>query len=281
MKKKLFAHLGAHKTATSLVQRYFMSKSKHYEREGVKFLTREQVSSYISWGDKIIQDGEKFSNFLHQESENTKAPNLMFSNENSLGRPLKNKAGLYPNHRPILKSLKDITKDFDTKIVFSIRRQADFLQSYYLQRIHQGDFLTFSQFIDEIDLGNISWRPLIECLHETFGKDNVIILDFDYIKMGQNEYLKHFLNVTVGPEIKFNEEFDKIVNPSISDRGLHMALRINPLLRKNTGETGLVRKFLQAHFSNQTETRPLLLSEELKSKIGTIYDREYEDLISG
>lgn len=278
MTKTLIAHLGAHKTATSLVQKYFKAKSRHYTAQGVKFLTREQVSPYISWGDKIVKKGDKFRDYLIESAGKTKAKNIMFSNENVLGKPFPEKKGLYPHHEPILKALKDATGAFDTKIVYGIRPQADFLQSYYLQRVHQGDFMTFNQFLDDIDLDTISWRPMVECMKDTFGAKNVIILDFNLIKMGQMAFIQHFLDVTVGKGINVDEDYEEVHNPSISDRGLQIALRVNPLLRK--GETGNVRRFLQTHFSNLTEPRPILMSEELKAQLHERYGAEYQELIS-
>jgi len=278
MKKTLVAHLGAHKTATSLVQKYFKAKTKYYRKQGIQFLSREQVSPYISWGDKIVKNGDKFRDYLNEQAAKTTADHLMFSNENILGRPFPDREGLYPNHEPIVKSLKAATGAFNTKIVYGIRPQVDFLQSYYLQRVHQGDFMTFNQFLDEIDLDTISWRPMIECLQDTFGKDNVIVLDFSLIKMGQNKFIQHFLDVSIRPGIVIDEDYDEVHNPSISDRGLHLALRINPLLRK--GETGNVRRFLQTYFSNQTEPRPVLMSESVKADLNARYDAEYQDLIT-
>lgn len=278
MTKTLIAHLGAHKTATSLVQKYFKAKSKHYHAQGIKFLTREQVSPYISWGDRIVKKGDKFRDYLISAAGKTKADNLMFSNENVLGRPFPRREGLYPNHEPILKSLKDATGSFETKIVYGIRPQVDFLQSYYLQRVHQGDFMTFNQFLEEIDLDTISWKPMVDCMKDTFGEKNVIILDFSLIKKGQISFIKHFLDVTVGEGIDINSDYDEVHNPSISDRGLQFALRMNPLLKK--GETGNVRRFLQANFSNLTEPRPLLMSEENRELLNGKYAAEYDELIS-
>lgn len=278
MKKTLVAHLGAHKTATSLIQRYFKAKSRHYKKQGIFFITREQVSPYISWGDRVVNEGDAFEDFLTASARKTRAKTILFSNENMMGKPLPKRKGLYPKHEPVIKAFKTVTASFDTKIVFGIRPQVDFLQSYYLQRIHQGGYMTFNQFVDNIDLDTISWRPLVECLQDTFGKDNVTILDFNLIKNGQIEFIKHFLDVTVGEGIRIDADYDEVVNPSISDRGLHMALRINPLLRK--GETGLVRRFLQANFSNVTEPRPVLMSDSLRDRLNDLYAEEYQDLIS-
>lgn len=278
MTKTLIAHLGAHKTATSLVQNYFNTTADHFEEQGLKYLTRNAVSPYISWGDRIVKKGDAFRAYLNGAAQETEAPVLMFSNENALGRPFPRRKGLYPGSEPIVQALRDVTQDFDVKIVYSIRPQVDFLQSYYLQLIHQGGFMTFNQFLDGINLKSISWRPVIESLQNHFGAQNVKVLDFGLIEKGQAAYIKHFLEAAVGPGFQVDEDYAVVHNPSISDRGLQLALRMNPLLKSN--ETGLVRKFLQANFSNLTEPRPLLVSEDLRKKLKRLYGAEYDALIN-
>lgn len=278
MKKRLIAHLGAHKTATSLLQKYFKAKSSFYQAQGIKFLTRSQVSPHIAWGDRIVKNPESLRGLLKSEARKSRAKTLMFSNENALGRTFPRREGLYPNHAEILKGLKDACAGFDTQIVYGIRPQVDFLQSYYLQRIHQGEYMTFNQYISKIDLDTISWVPIVECMKEHFGEQNVTILDFRQIKKGQIAFIKSFLEATVGADIKVDEDYEEVHNPSISDRGLQMALRVNPLLKKS--ERGTMRAFLQANFSNQTDPRPLLVSEELREQLNTRYGAEYDALIT-
>ncbi len=278
MKKRLVAHLGAHKTATSLLQKYFKAKSSFYQAQGIKFLTRSQVSPYIAWGDRIVKNGAALQGFLKSEARMSRARTLMFSNENALGRTFPRREGLYPNHAQILEALKSATDGFDTHIVYGIRPQVDFLQSYYLQRIHQGEYMTFNQYVEKIDLDTISWAPIVECMKDQFGAENVTILDFRKIKQGQIAFIQDFLNAAVGAGIKVDEDYEDVHNPSISDRGLQIALRVNPLLKKS--ERSTMRAFLQANFSNLTDARPLLVSEELKAQLNDRYGAEYETLIT-
>jgi hypothetical protein len=276
-KKILVAHLGAHKTATSLIQNYFKDKKKYYLGQGVYPLARDEVSPFVTWGERVIKEAGKFNAFLRGHMEKTTANYLLFSNENILGRPFKDHPGLYPEHSRIIDALPKVFEGMSPRVVYSIRPQWELLESYYLQKIHQGDFMTFNQFVDGIDLTKLSWVPVIEKLRDTVGVDNVKVLDFGLIRQGQEKFISEFVSHCLSPSITPDLDYDTVHNPSISDRGLHIALRINPLLRQ--GETGIVRKFLQTHFSNLTEPRPLLMNETMRSELKQRYADEYAHLV--
>ncbi|WP_264214793.1 hypothetical protein [Leisingera thetidis] len=273
----LVAHLGAHKTATSLVQKYFKAKRKYYLKQEVLALTRGEVSPYISWGDQILEDPGKLNGFLHEKAAAAPGCSLLLSNENALGRPFKTRPGLYPDHGKIIDGLPAALEGFRPRIVYSIRPPWEFLESYYLQMVHQGYYQTFNQYIGDLDLAKLSWTPIIERLQQAFGKENVSVMDFGLIRQGQEVFLKEFISRNLPEGVVPDLEYDAVHNASISDRGLQMALRVNPLLRP--GETGVVRRFLQEHFSNRTEPRPLLMSEQQKSELKARYEDEYNALV--
>lgn len=80
--------------------------------------------------------------------------------------------------------------------------------------------------------------------------------------------------------MELGEVDPKVHNPSISDRGLHIALRINPLLKPGWDEVGKVRKFLQNNFSNLNEPRPHLLTDAMKDELMELYADEYVRLVA-
>ena len=277
-KKTIFAHLGAHKTATSLIQQYFKAKHKYYADQGVYFLNRSEISPFISWGDKIIENPTELANGLKKKTKKSNAPTIFFSNENVLGRPLQRTPGLYPSAKDIIPALGKALSAYDTKIIYSIRPQWEFLESYYLQKVHQGYFLTFNQFLESVDMDNLYWQPVIDALGAEFGQENVKIVDFSLIRKGQDTFISEFIKQNISEDLIPDLDYAKVHNASISDRGLQLALRINPLLKRE--ETSSVRKFLQENFSNQTEPRPNLLSADMKAVLKDRYESDYNGLVT-
>jgi uncharacterized UPF0146 family protein len=277
-KVKLVAHLGAHKTATSLVQSYFLTKQEHYLSQGLNFISRSDISPRISWGDKVIENPAGLHDTVSVAMKGRGITSVLFSNENALGKPLKKQPGLYPAHDDIIKAFAKAFDGLDAHIVYTIRPQHAFLESYYLQRIHQGDSLTFDDFIKGVDLESLHWASIVDALTREFGADRVTVMDFELIRQGQMAFIHEFVRRTISPDITVDTDYDTVKNPSVSARGLEIALRVNPLLEK--GERGLMRKFLQANFSNQTEPRPVLMSDDLRRNLIARYQPEYDDLVA-
>ncbi|WP_386685104.1 hypothetical protein [Loktanella sp. R86503] len=276
-KVKLIAHLGAHKTATSLVQSYFLTKQDYYLTQGLNFISRSDISPHISWGDRVIECPQGIQDCVSTAMKVRGVTSVLFSNENALGKPFRKAPGLYPEHDKIIAAFAKAFDSFDANIVYTIRPQYSFLESYYLQRIHQGDSLSFGDFIKGIDLDRLHWTPIVDALKREFGADRVTVIDFELIRQGQMRFIQEFVSRTISPDITVDTDYDSVKNPSISARGLEIALRVNPLLEK--GEKGLMRKFLQANFSNQTEPRPVLMDDELRDNLIAKYQSEYRELV--
>lgn len=278
----VICHLGAHKTATSLVQKYFQEKREHYKSLGVSYIPRERISELTGWGTRLIENPTDFRAEVDSHSAQPGTRFVLFSFEDMLRRPFaEGKKGLYPRHREPLNALADALKGYDIKIVYYLRPQVEFVPSYYVQMVQEGDFFTFEQFIDDlVDLSSLSWKPMVDSFSSVFGSENIYIGDFRAIRNGQFEFLKNFVESTM-PGVTGDYEYKKLHNVGLSARGLHIALRINPLLRKGsvTRETRKVRNFLQENFNSLTEPKPVLLSEEVRGQLMT-YNAEYEDLIA-
>ncbi len=169
-----------------------------------------------------------------------------------LGRPSPGAAtgGLYPNaERNIAAALDRALGKSRCKILLSIRPQPDFVESYYLQTVHQGGHQLFSEWVKGIDLDRLSWRPVVAALHAGFGPDRVQVIDFRIVKQGEEAFVRHALN-RVDPTLAVPMgELPEARNRSISAQGLDMALAVNPHLKVPT-ERHALRRFLQKNFSN-------------------------------
>lgn len=275
--KRFVFHVGAHKTATSLVQKYARDKESEIEAFGIRYIPRSDMNDFVGWGKHIVSAGPDFKARIEEEMALDSTRLVFTSHENTLGRPvMADRPGLYPRAPKNLKMLHEVLDGLDVCIVLTIRPQVDFLESYYLQLIHEGHYMTFREWIETIDLASLSWRPLIERARALYGSDNVIVVDFRDIKAGQNEFLANFFR-RIDASIELTPNYRPVRNPSISEKGLGIALAANRFL--TTGdERRVMRKFLQKHFSNRDYPRPTLMEDDLKARIVERYGGEYDEL---
>jgi hypothetical protein len=281
--KQVVVHVGAHKTGTSAIQKYLRDNRRTAQRHRIACISRSATNESIGWGGILRKDPTVLRRQILQASKNPWYRTIIASHENTLGRPFGNDPSaaecLYPDVFKFAEPLAAILHEFDGKVVFYLREQSAFLESYYLQHVHEGGSTPFSEWLAKIDLDRMSWRPAVEHLRVIFGPHRVALGRFEEIKDGQDEFLRQFL-LRVDDRITLEPTYDAHRNSSISARGLEIALRINPLLETHK-ERKIVRKFLQRHFSNRNQPRAVLLTPEQKGYIASRYSSENEALVQG
>ncbi|WPY97054.1 hypothetical protein T8T21_20650 (plasmid) [Limimaricola variabilis] len=280
--RSIVLHLGAHKTGTSLVQKYLRDRGEACFKAGIFPMPRGDGDKLIGWGAAATLKAG--AGTLRRNIETTARdgmPYFVLSHENSLGGPLrKDGVGLYPEAAARGAALKQALPDRPQRVIYYIRNQASFIESYYLQTIHQGKWHDFKEFMADVDLDRLSWVPLYETLCQLFGTENVVIRSFDAdIAEGQSAYLRNFLSAATAADLTPFGDFDynPVRNPSIGDRGLELARHINPVLQGP--ERKLFRRFLQDKFSNQDYPRPKLLTTEDKAALEARYAEENRALL--
>jgi len=272
-------HVGAHKTGTSLIQKYLRDKPEQILPYGIRVISRSDTNGLIGWGAALIDTPEKLANRLEAETAaGTTVRYVVASHENTLGRPHRASGDyLYPESPTRIEALAKVLTGWDAKVIVYLRPQAPFLESYYLQLVQQGETFTFDQWLDRVDFDRVSWRPLIEMLDAAFGRDRVEVGDFEEIRQGQEAFLQGFFR-RIDPSIDFAPEYAAQRNLSISEKGLRIALAANPYLRTPDEKKGM-RVFLQRRFSNADYPRAVLFTPGQRADLEVRYGAEYRSLI--
>lgn len=278
-RKTVAFHVGAHKTGTSVVQGYLRDNARRLRRHRMVYLHRTAMNGFVGWGEKLVEDPAPLSRRIALILRIPWFTVVVASHENTLGKPfVDGVAGLYPRAAEIIPVLRRVLAPYRTKVFLSIRPQGEFIESYYLQLIHQGGHQPFSDWLAQIDLNALSWRPIVDDLTAAFGREQVEILDFRQVQRDQQAYLQDFFR-RIDPRLSVEISPPPVRNPSISDKGLRLALAANPYLT-SAAERRLMRVFLQDNFSNVDYPRPVLLNDDQKAQLLERYGAEYEALVS-
>lgn len=277
-------HVGVHKTGTSVFQHYLSQNRRQLRLRRVLWVRRRDLGAAIGWGKPLVEDPAPVTAWVERLRRNPAYATLIGSYENVVGRPFTGRGAgrIYPNANRnfgALAAAMHAVPDVRSKVVLTLRPQAAFLESYYLQTVHQGGYETFGQWLRQVDLEALSWRPMVQAAQQHFGVGNVEIVDFRRIAEGQAAFLRLMLT-RIDPRLDFEVAYSAPHNRSLSERGLQIALAVNPMLESGL-ERHAVREFLQTNFSNLDAPRPMLLTPELKEELGARYDTEYKELIGG
>lgn len=265
-------HVGAHKTGTSLVQKYFRDNPDVTEALRIAQISRTDGDLLVDWGQLLHERPHDLRGRLEKEAAADPSV-ILFSHENTLGRPfVLDRPGLYPDASRHATALAEICDGFDPLVVFYIRPMADFLESYYIQTVQEGAWHSFEAWFETV-CGPTTWTRVVEDLREAFGSDRVVVGDFTEIAAGQDQFLQQFMSRTGIPQPQ-TVHYKPVRNPSFNARGLQIARDINHHL-DDEDERMIMRKFLQKHFSNRRDGRAQPMPVELRRSIEEQTAAEY------
>lgn len=194
--KDIYIHFGAHKSASTTIQRT-LRKSEDYLRErGFKYLESSTIHSKplglhfrslaktdslnVCQYQQSLDDAKNYVNELMSSVDEEK---VIISYEGFCGgSALDQYGGIYRHQERIAESVREIFSDYRPKIVFIIRRQDEFLESCYLQQIKEGRILDFSSFKNSINVEGLQWNPMLDNFSQIY-KDDFSVIPFELLKL--------------------------------------------------------------------------------------------------
>ncbi|WP_370231830.1 hypothetical protein [Cognatishimia sp.] len=183
MKRTLYLHIGAHRTATTSIQKFMFQNFEQLLRVGIFYPFR--IPRHARFINEIFSR-------KHSARSATKALNERIGNwEHQLNRPVTTLVLSDEDicRRTNLKRLADFRKYFDVKVLYSVRRQDLWLESWYFQNIKwqwnktlaNCTFETFMEHRDEFHW--INYDSYLRMVEAEFGRENVLLTVFEKQQM--------------------------------------------------------------------------------------------------
>lgn len=241
---KIFLHFGAHKSASTTIQRNLrQNKNVLREEYGIYFFEYPDIARgnfykyfnsrvYLEEGKAAVGDTlealrRSFATVMRRCPDDA---TVVISAEGFLSHSgLHKYGGIYPHAPRMLEALAAATAPYDVRVILVTRRQDTFIESCYLQQVKEGRYPTFEEFYGEIDRDRLAWLPIAEAAERHFGRDKMLVTPFEEIIQGTEPFLRSILGFITNQEIT-GLKIRKIANPSISQLGVDLALATFPLL---------------------------------------------------
>lgn len=290
----LFLHLGAHKTATTMLQNVLKHNEKELERRG---LARIKIQPrHLFWHFFRDADREAFKKRrrtlqrkLHQYAETWQ--HAVLSSETMFGTSdLEGVDRFYPLADTSLRVMAQLTDGLDRKVIFYIRKQDDFIEASFINRLQtlatsihlnhasllrDTTWSSFEHYLGTFSPENLSWLNLANRMAEHFGRENIIIRPFETLKHGKSAYTERFLSPmcdTAG----LNLTPTVYENRSFSAKAMEEFIKQAP--KQNFEHLKDLRLKLQQDYPNTEYPRPTLLTPEQRKDILTAHAEDNSEL---
>lgn len=171
MKRKLILHIGAHRTATTALQNYLLANFHNVQREGFfypyKIARHQKLMGKLFHG---VRKPESVAEDLNARADKREHAihSIILSDEDIC-------------MRRDLSILSQFRQWFDVKIVFTLRRQDTWLESWFFQNIKWQwnthlSHCTFEEFLGKRkEFHWIQYNRYLKRMEKLFGKENIIL----------------------------------------------------------------------------------------------------------
>lgn len=241
--KRLFIHIGTHKTGTTTFQHTLLKHTPGLVKyDGLLPVWMSKFPEYKKLASTNKYDPEltaRLYDFINEKTK--KGLRFIISAEGFSGI---SSNGVYSNTGVVARTLKAATANLEPKIIVMFRRQDELIQSLFTQKQHQGDPLSMADFLAKIDLNHLNWNNFLKPWIECFGDNNVHVLPYDrsvFSGYSVVSLLNTVIRSTVLEKIENNDIISK--NVGYSPAAFTIAESINPKL--SVSQKKILRRVLQ------------------------------------
>ncbi|MUU77653.1 hypothetical protein [Winogradskyella endarachnes] len=266
MSKKIFIHVGTHKTGTSSFQKTIVKNAQKLKNANVKYINlyqfeyAQKLMALENFDNNLVIKLEQFINSRLEQDINS----YIICCEYLSGNPKK----LYSNVSVVAEVLYKSLNNFEEKKAFVVlRNQNQFIQSIYTQYIHQSENYQLSNLIDETKLEGIKWCGFLKKYESVFGENNVFAIPYDKEILNSRNKLSYFSEFS---KINILENLDEdFSNIGYNKEAVKIAEACNPHL--NSIEKKTLRSLLQENFNKGVFSEYKILDTQQKNQIDNYF----------
>lgn len=289
-------HLGAHKTASTFIQRWLASNLQVLREHGVAYVPLEILRNNFTpvfsnlannKTDYNTEEVMQLRNILLKAaseagSDLTSAKIFILSEENLMGTldSLHLSGLLYPNLQKRMQTLSHLFDGCRINIFLSIRDFRTFYPSAFAEGLRHGHKIeTLEDFLFNLQFEKNSWTKVVEIIENFFGQ--CLCWKYEDFRNNSHSVISQLIGYDVQPE---QVNVTNVVRPSLSMKGLQLALNARTILSPSELKkfVNVIINHMQFNQPNEkitiNETDPLL--RFLSYNLQLLYENDINKLKS-
>ena len=226
---RLILHIGTHKTGTTSFQRKIKEKSSLIaKKDRVYYIVLQKgypIQEFMRLTARSRYYEEELRKFLHMQIR--RDGTYLISCEYLSG----DRETMYANRDIVATMLRYATKDYPTEICVLFRRQDEFIQSMFTQKVHRGEHQTrnIEEYIDSFSLDLLDWNRFTKVHIELFGHENVYVYPYDREFLRKHSVMS-ILNKRIRSKVLAEVKNEKRENIGYSTVALQIAMKLNDVI---------------------------------------------------
>lgn len=246
MEKKLYVHIGMPKTGTTAIQQFCSINADILKQKGYSYplfsykypgRAKEHNGMFLTGeifdadGNECIEEEKRiFAEGMSKVKDLFSTCDGVILSDEELWRTT------YSRRKDFWKELQECGKKigFETVIIVYLRKQEEYLNSLWNQRIKEGIWGTSVMTMEEwlayaVECYPVNYAQMIEFLEQEAGQENVIVRKYDRNNFYGGSIYADFLNAL---GLEFTDEYKKsegLANPSLSGNNIEIKRIINSL----------------------------------------------------
>jgi hypothetical protein len=234
-RKRVNLHLGAHKTATTFIQKVLRASKSNLAGHGIKYVPMQNVRKNVTHRMRAhynrgvsrtvtIAAVRKYFESRFPEECTT----LVVSEENFVGncKQLYTKSDLYPDAADRLQIVADALQGYEVNVYFCVRDYLDFLPSAYCEYLRHNDFVTFETFLGGVDPQKDYWVRVVEGITGVFGSDRTHVWAYEDFRKHTGRIMAELVS---SADVRFSYEIED-ARLSMSDMSIRVLSKLDEIL---------------------------------------------------
>ena len=285
-RKKVNLHIGAHKTATTFIQKVLRASKDSLTGHGIKYVPTQNVRKNVTHGLRAHKNrgiSRAATVTRIREYVESRFPGdyttLVISEENLVGncRELYTKSDLYPNIKDRLQLVAEALQAYEVDVYFSVRGYVDFFPSAYCEFLRHNDFTTFETFLGGVDSDKDYWVGVIDSICDVFGADRTHVWAYEDFRKHSKRIMAELVS---SADIRLSYDIDD-ARLSMSDMSIRALTKLDEIL--SPAETSRLVKAVTlafpkgdgyAGFSPWNDTQRAFWSGKYQGELDALKQRE-------
>jgi len=275
---KIKLHIGAHKTATTYMQRLLETNRSLLLKEKIHLSIHSNPRKTWMYDLLSCADEEKknsdISSIINEKPEEGL---WLISDEDISGTSyqLKLFPHIYPKLQKRLSCFKNIFPNDIIEIYFSIRSYENYYRSTYLEVVRNKGYMPFTDYYNEEHYKDNSWVKVIEQMVSVIPESQITLWCYEDFSQLLPVILSKFTETNLVNEVMRNYPPETLTRPSLSSTAIDILSKMDKLDNKIL-ERKRIETIIEKYPLNKDNPPFVAFDEEIRRKFQNQYRQDIQ-----